>query len=212
MIVLPIPERWRRYAILVEQRADDVPDDSMFLPAELARREAVALSKRRREWTASRQALKMLAVERGAIGQPRDGLIESDGESRPHLRDLATGRSWCVSLSHSRGFAAAAIDHQPIGVDVERVRSLSPSAWHLFLTDSESDAVERAPIEDALLHSWCAKEAAWKAISSIHATLRSVPLRLVQRGVQGLTFEGPALTIETRRISPDIIAALAVSV
>lgn len=211
MIVLPIPERWRRYAILVEQRADDFPDDSMFLPSELALRESVVLPKRRREWTASRKALKMLAVERGAIGEPRDGLIESDGESRPHLRDLTTGRSWCVSLSHSRGFAAAAIDHQPIGVDVERVRPLSTSAAHLFLTEAEGYAIQQATIEDALLHSWCAKEAAWKAISAMHETLRSVPLRLIDRGDQGLKFEGPTLTIETRRISPDLVAALAVT-
>jgi phosphopantetheinyl transferase len=212
MIVLPIPERWRHYAILVEQRAGDVPDDSMFLPAELALRDLVALPRRRREWTVSRTALKILAQQRGAIAEAHDGLIESDAGSRPHLRDLATGRSWCVSLSHSRGFAAAAVDRRPVGVDVEKVRPLSLSAAHLFLTDGERDEIESARIEDALLHSWCAKEAAWKAISSMHETLKSVPLRLIERGAQGLTFEGPALTIETRRISPDLVAALAVTV
>ena len=212
MIVVTLPQPWRRYAILVEHREDDFADEATFLPAELILRESVTLPRRRQEWTASRKALKMLAVQRGVVTDPRDALIESDQESRPHLRDLTTGRSWCISLSHSRGLAAAAIDQRPIGIDVERVRPLSPSAAHLFLTEEESDACAGAPIEDALLHSWCAKEAAWKAISSRHDTLKSVPLQLVAHSDHGLTFGGPALKVETRRLSPEIVTALALSI
>jgi phosphopantetheinyl transferase len=212
MIVLPVPERWRRYAILVEEGTEEVTDDSMFLTEELIVRQTVSLPKRRREWTMSRQALKTLAVARGVLERPHDGLIESDDESRPRLRDMATGRTWCVSLSHSRGFAAGAIDDRPIGVDVESVRQLHSSAAHLFLTDAEEDAITRAPIEDALLHGWCAKEAAWKAVSSMHETLRSVPLQLIASRHDGLVFQGAGLTIETRRVSPALVAALATTV
>jgi phosphopantetheinyl transferase len=209
MIVLPLPHAWKPYALVVEHREDDLLDQTMFRPAELSMREAMTLPKRRREWTASRQALKMLANERGMIADGRDAIIESDRESRPHLREVGSGRSWCASLSHSRGLAAAAIDLRPIGIDVERVRPLSSSAAHLFLTEEEAEACARTPIENALLHAWCAKEAAWKAVSSEHDTLKSVPLRLVAAGEQGLTWEGPALTIETRRLRPEIVAALA---
>jgi phosphopantetheinyl transferase len=209
MIVLPVPERWRRYAILVEEGPNELEDDSMFLPEELIAREAVSLPKRRREWTLSRRALKRLAVTRGVLGQSCHGLIESDSESRPRLRDLTTGRTWYVSLSHSRGFAAAAIDEAPIGVDVERVRQLHSSAAHLFLSDAEEEAITRAPVEEALLHGWCAKEAAWKAVSSMHETLRSVPLHLLEIWDHGLVFQSPRLTVETRRVSPALVAALA---
>jgi phosphopantetheinyl transferase len=211
MIILEIPERWRNRSLVIEQEEIEYSDDSMFLAAELHLRDAMALPKRRREWTASRKALKLLAVGRGVIAEPLDALIESDDASRPRFSNIRTGGTWHVSLSHSRGLAAAAIDRQPIGIDVERVRPLSFSAAHLFLTDSERGEIESARIEHALLHGWCAKEAAWKALSLTHETLKSVPLRMTGVSGRGLTFIGTGLAVETQILGEDVVAAIAIT-
>ena len=119
--------------------------------------------KRRNEWMLSRIAEKTLR-RRGAAG--------------PH-----------VSYAHSGPYGAAAVDGSPVGIDVEVVRAIAPRAAHLFLTREEEEAVSRCDIAHALLHFWSAKEARWKQLGGAIATLKRVPLTLIDYDAKGCRFD-----------------------
>lgn len=169
-----LPDAWRSRACVVY---DIGTPETWFTPAELAIIHLFKSEKRRRERMLSRIAEKTLR-KRGARGQ-------------------------YVSYSHSGAYGAAGIGEHPIGVDVEVVREIAPRAAHLFLTEREEADAQRCPIANALLHFWSAKEAAWKQLGGSLPTLRRVPLRLLDTGEDGLTFD----VVETRRID-DVIVAL----
>jgi phosphopantetheinyl transferase len=203
MTRLVLPERWRACAAVAE-----MPEVSLepFTEEELAVAAGLHPDKRRREWLASRFLAKELASELG-LGACT---IASAG-TRPLL--LAGGRE-CqerLSLSHSGRYAAAAIATVPVGIDIQVPRDVNPRVTHLFLTDEEEAALKRCAIEDALLHFWCSKEAAWKAASDVYATLKQTPLRMIGVLADGLVLEGVGLTVETARLAEDLIGALAYS-
>ena len=80
---------------------------------------------------------------------------------------------------------------------------LDERAAHLFLSDEEAEVMRRCTIEHRALHFWCAKEAAWKQRSSEFATLRQLPLTLVNQREDGLDFDAA-----TTRKHDNLIAAL----
>jgi phosphopantetheinyl transferase len=201
MTRLVLPESWRACAVVAE-----LPDvaPAAFSEEELAVAAALQPEKRRREWLASRFLAKELASELG-LGSCT---IASAG-TRPLL--LAGGNA-CIerlSLSHSGPYAAAAIAAGPIGIDIQVPREVNPRVTHLFLTAEEETALSRCAVEDALLHFWCAKEAAWKAASDVHPTLKQTPLRMVRGSATGVLFEGEGVRVESARLAKDLIAALA---
>lgn len=68
-----------------------------------------------------------------------------------------------ISLSHTVGAAAASFSTAPVGVDVERERSLGARIAKRVLTEREYGAyLEAAAQEDFLLSCWTAKEALLK--------------------------------------------------
>lgn len=174
MKIVELPPSWSGRALIVAGAGDPA---KWFNPGELEAIRAFTREKRRNEWIASRIAEKILR-QRGAAG--------------PH-----------VSFSHSGAYGAAAIDRQPIGIDVERIRQISESAAHLFLTDDEAEAMRRCSIADRMLHFWCAKEAVWKQLGGSVATLKRVPLHFEETLRHGLRFDG----VETYA-GEDFIAAL----
>ena len=108
-----------------------------------------------------------------------------------------------VSYSHSGRYGAAAVDANPIGIDVEVNREIAPRAAHLFLTDEEASVAAACRIENALLHFWCAKEARWKQLGGAIATLKRVPLTLVDYDATGCSFD----TVSTI-VAADAVLAL----
>ena len=136
--------------------------DDWFDESELAVANAFERPKRRREWMLARVALKML------------------------------GPAPFSSLSHSGDYAAAAIGDVPVGVDVQVIRPLSERAAHLVLTDDEREAMERCSIAHRILHFFCAKEAAWKALGGAVPTLKQIPLKLKEETASGLLFDAAA--------------------
>jgi phosphopantetheinyl transferase len=162
----------------------DALDLSAFTAGELAQAERFTLEKRREEWLLSRLAAKQLAVRLGIVADPLVCTIE-----RPYLLAGGEVSHWYVSLSHSAPYAAAAIDQQPIGIDIEMVRPMNDATARLFLSDDEAAAVRRCPVPDAMLHAWCAKEAAWKQRSGEFATMKRLPLRLLESRDDGLQFD-----------------------
>jgi len=147
-----------------------------FTAEELAIVDAFPRQKRREEWMLSRIAEKELR-RRGARGAH-------------------------VSYSHRGAYGAAAIGEAPVGIDVEVVREVRPDSARFFLTGAEAADAQRCAVDRALLHFWCAKEAAWKQRGGALPTLKRVPLRLVSASEQGLRFD----SVETFAIDDVIVA------
>lgn len=108
-----------------------------------------------------------------------------------------------VSFSHSGKYGAAAVDAQPVGIDVEVLRDISESAARHFLNDNEIAAMERCSIPNRMLHFWSAKEAVWKQRGGVVPTLKRLRIRLESENADGLRFD----TVETFAMN-DLIAAL----
>lgn len=132
------------------------------------------LARRREDWMRARIAGKLLA------------------------RELGAAPPW-ISYSHSAPYAGAATT----GIDVQVIRPMSDAAAHLYLTDAEHASAKSCAVDDALLHWWCAKEAAWKQQRGVIPTLKGVALALRDQRGDGLEFE----RVETIRIG-DVIVAL----
>lgn len=190
MNIVDIPGPWRRRAIVIAE--SELVPPSWFAAEELAKAGEYRLPRRRSEFLLSRAAAKLLATELGLVPDPVSCRIDQ--------RRLGTRY---VSLSHSAPYAAAAIDEAPVGIDVQVVRPIDPRAAHLFLTDAEEEMMRRSSIDDALIHFWCAKEAAWKRLGGATETLKRVPLVLERASAEGLRFEN----VETVRIA-DVVVAL----
>ena len=201
MKLIPIP--WRDRALVILQECHPEPAErgegpgephSWFSESELAVIDSFSLPKRRDEWILSRIAAKQLALDRGICTDPRECTIDQRRIGR-----------WHVSLSHSGPYAGAAIDDEPVGIDVQVVRELRESAGHLFMTESEVEAMQACALPHRLLHFWCAKEAAWKQQGGAIPTLKRIPLVLLSATDSGLRFSG----VETVAIG-DLIVALTV--
>ena len=171
--------------------------EEWFTAGELAIANGFKLQKRREEWLRARTAAKELALQRGLVSDARACFI-----GRPRLILDGVESAWFVSLSHSRGWAAAAIDAAPVGIDIEAVRDLDERAVHLYLTDDEAEVMRRCAIGHRALHFWAAKEAAWKQRSSEFETLKQLPLTLVNQREDGLDFD----LATTRRVDDLIVA------
>jgi phosphopantetheinyl transferase len=176
---MSLPDAWRGRAIVI---ADAPLSDDWFTADELQTAASFRLEKRAAEWKLSRIAAKQLAIDLGLCASPRNCIVD-----RPLLRAPAGERH--VSISHSAGYAAAAIDADPIGIDVERVRDLEESSAHLFLSESEEAEMRGSRISHRLIHFWAAKEAAWKRLGGATVTLRRVRLKLEAETASGLRFD-----------------------
>jgi phosphopantetheinyl transferase len=188
-----LPESWQSRALVLR---DVHRPDRWFRADEMAVADAFKLPKRRNEWLLSRVAAKKLAMELGYAHDPLAITIDL-------TRMRAGGRELRVSLSHSGGYGAAAIDVQPVGIDIETPRVVRPQTAHFFLTDLEIAQMHRCRIDNALLHFWSAKEAAWKRLGGDVTTLKKVPLRLIREREDGVDFEN----VETF-VSDAFVAAL----
>lgn len=180
MTRIGLPESWRGRAIVL---GDAVFSDGWFTPRELAESAEFTLEKRRTEWKHARLAVKQFAIELGLCASARDCEMR-----RPRLFVRGVDADRYVSISHSGGFAAAAIDVAPVGIDIERLRDLRESAAHLFLTDEEALIMRDCRIDDRLLHFWSAKEAVWKQHEGETETLKRTPIHFEEETSTGLRF------------------------
>lgn len=158
--------------------------EEWFTAEELAVANAFKLRKRRDEWLRARTAAKELALHRRLVRDPRMCLV-----GRPRLILDGEESPWFVSLSHSKGWGAAIIGREPVGIDIEMVRDFDERAVHLYLSDDETEVMRLCTIDHRALHFWCAKEAAWKQRSSEFETMRQLPLKLLGPREDGLLFD-----------------------
>lgn len=177
---VPLPVAWRDRALVI---GDVMFWGHWFSPHEAAISEAFRLQKRRTEWKHGRIAAKQLALDLRLGASPRDCVVEGrrliiGGAESPHY----------VSISHSGGYAGAAIDAGPVGIDVERLREINEAAVHLFLAGEEAEEMRGCRLAHRMLHFWAAKEAAWKQRGGETETLKRVPLKLEAETPAGLRF------------------------
>ena len=96
----------------------------------------------------------------------------------------------CFNLSHCKEAAICAISDQPIGVDVESVRSFNESLVRYTMNEDEIQQIESA--EDravAFIRLWTMKEAALKLIGT--GISNDVKQVLCQEGLKFETFIDP---------------------
>lgn len=111
-------------------------------------------SRRRREILAVRCLLK--SMKKGV-----EQRVEYDEEGAPRL----AGQRECISISHTDGFVAVALDDSPCGIDIERRGQRVQRVVTHFLTDDELALLTGMPDSDLALHlAWSAKEAAYKVL------------------------------------------------
>jgi phosphopantetheinyl transferase len=183
--------------ILVLQREGGEELEAFFSPAELVKAAGFRLQKRRDEWLLGRLAAKRLAARHEPRVDPRDVTVR-----RGLLTIAGEVTDWRVSLSHSGDYAGAIIAREPVGLDVQVVRSVPERMTHLFLTEKETQMMLGCRLSERVLHFWCAKEAAWKQRSAEFATLKQLPLTLLEASDDALRFD----TVQTRRLGDVIVA------
>ena len=190
-----LPEPWRGRALVI---GDAIFSDGWFSDAEIAESQKFRLQKRRTEWKHSRLAVKQLAIDLGLCGSARDCVFD-----RPRLLVRGADAQRFVSIAHSGGYAAAAIDVAPVGIDVEALRDLREATAHLFLSDDETADMRNAGVRSRMLHFWAAKEAVWKKHQGATETLKRTPVKLEAETASGLRF----LEVETFATG-DLVVAL----
>jgi phosphopantetheinyl transferase len=138
--------------------APDVADQdvaALFSPRELEARRSGAGA---RGWLLGRLAAKAAAGRRLRLSP-----------AEVEIRSESTGRPWSfppgfLSLSPTRGAAAAVAAGRPVGVDLEPwSRPLSDRAWTWSFTPGERRLAETGGPFPTRLALWCAKEAAAKS-------------------------------------------------
>ncbi|MDR2934514.1 MAG: 4'-phosphopantetheinyl transferase superfamily protein [Candidatus Adiutrix sp.] len=132
---------------------------ALFSPGELSARRGGAGA---RGWLLGRLAAKAAAGRRWRLS-PAEVEIKSGPAGRP-WSFRASAPAGFISLSHTRGAAAAVAADRPVGVDLEPwSRPLSDRAWTWSFAPGERRLAESGGSFPARLALWCAKEAAAKS-------------------------------------------------
>lgn len=207
MRFLETPAAWSEIVRIVAE-ADEREVAELLDAEELGEIASLRAAQRQGERAASRVAAKSIAIERGFVDRPsRIRFTKSD--ARPVVFVDGAERSLFVSFSHTAGIGAAALHDAPVGIDLEHERVIDPRATKFYLRADELELASSSSVANALLHWWCAKEAAFK-MAADSPTLLHVPLALESEHASGLVLRGPrGSRIETVRLSSSLVAALA---
>ncbi len=115
----------------------------------------IANEERRTQHLAVRLLFKLMMPE-ADLSQ----LVMADN-GKPYL----LGLPFHFSFSHCKGYAACAVDDQPIGIDIEMIHPRISKVAHKFLNDSEKAMIAALDEKDQLnqlAFLWAAKEAMYK--------------------------------------------------
>lgn len=108
--------------------------------------------KRRLEWLAVRQLLKIILVD-----TPFEVIYDEFG--KPKLDDS----SQHISISHSREYVAVIASKEKIvGIDIEKTEPRIHSIAHKFINEQELLFLGDEPSTDQLILIWCMKETLFK--------------------------------------------------
>ena len=115
----------------------------------------IANEERRTQHLAVRLLFKLMMPE-ADLSQ----LVMADN-GKPYL----IGLPFHFSFSHCKGYAACAVDEQPIGIDIEIIHPRIAKVAHKFLNDQEKAMIASLDEKDQLnqlAFLWAAKEAMYK--------------------------------------------------
>src|SRR5262249_29993010 len=128
-------------------------------------------AKKERERAAGRLAAKRALSRLTGFDPERFEIVRSEREEdrgKPEvLLDGARALDLFISISHTRGLAAAVAAREEIGVDLERVEHREPSFEDLIATPIEKASFEKLTGTDrdrAVTLLWCTKEALGKRL------------------------------------------------
>lgn len=85
---------------------------------------------------------------------------------KPYMTNLP----FHFSFSHCKGYAACAVDDQPIGIDIEIIHPRIAKVAHKFLNDQEKAMIAALEAQDQLQQMaflWAAKEAMYKQFEQL---------------------------------------------
>jgi phosphopantetheinyl transferase len=115
----------------------------------------IANEERRTQHLAVRLLFKLMMPE-ADLSQ----LVMADN-GKPYL----IGLPFHFSFSHCKGYAACAVDDQPVGIDIEIIHPRIAKVAHKFLNDSEKAMIAGLDEQEQLIQMaflWAAKEAMYK--------------------------------------------------
>lgn len=119
--------------------------------------------KRKMEWFAGRVAAKRALLRHYNLSDSSSLEILREAGGAPICQQI---EECCISITHSEGFAIAAVSNQAIGIDLERIEKRPSSFVRTFFSQDEQDFLLR--IRDRKeLHCnliWTAKEAVSKVV------------------------------------------------
>jgi len=126
--------------------------------------------------------------------------IETDENGKPFLKDS----NLFISISHSYDLVACAVSEKPIGIDIEKIRSVSRKLIEYVCTDKEREfvlssknALGKDTVEGKAAKRffavWTAKEAFFKTGNSGEKNIRSIDTLSLKK--QEFIIDGYYITI-----------------
>jgi len=174
------------------------PSDEFLSEREGAFLQTLKLSKRRNEWLGGRFALKTLVSTAQQVPLKQVEVLPQKENGKPLLYVSGSENPLPFSITHSHGFAVAAIAPQErfIGIDLEKVAKRIDAWKESFFHPSELTASG----DDFLTALWTQKEAAVKLLGTGLA-VNSFDVRCVNGEV---SFYGRALAVYRQLGCPQI--------
>ena len=192
------------------------PVAEVLCQAERAFYNGLKVPKRKAEWLGGRLALKRLLAAYTGGNLTDFTVLARGGVGKPTITVGGKTLQISFSLSHSNGYAVAAIapGHKYIGIDLEKIAPRI-SAWK----NDFFDPAELTRMDDEFLTTlWTQKEAVVKLLEA-GLTVNTQEVRLVGGTPQfsGRALEmykslgSPQITLETRPLLPGFCFSLAVA-
>jgi len=132
-----------------------IQEPAAFFETDVQLAVPIANEERRTQHLAVRLLFKLMMPE-ADLSQ----LVMADN-GKPYL----IGLPFHFSFSHCKGYAACAVDDQPIGIDIEIIHPRIAKVAHKFLNDQEKAMIASLDEKDQLnqlAFLWAAKEAMYK--------------------------------------------------
>ncbi len=186
------------YQLKVVDLSSLPPADGILSERERAFYQTLRFPKRRTEWLGGRFALKQLAAEAWGLTDLRQAEVLPHESGKPVLLVGGEPCNLAFSITHSRGFAAAAVSatYEFLGIDLEKTEHRIDAWANDFFHPSEL-----AARDDAFLTGlWTQKEALVKLLGT-GLSLSSYDVRCVDGKPQ---FFGPALDVYNKLGAPEI--------
>ena len=193
------------------------PAQAVLSTRETAFYERLKIPKRRTEWFGGRLALKKLLSKQTGLAFTALDILAPDGVGKPSVTAGGTPVLIPFSITHSNGFAVAAIapDAKYIGIDLEQITPRIGAWQQDFFHPSELTETTDA----FLTRLWTQKEALVKLLGS-GLTINSFDVRVVGEKPQFLgraleIYRGvgaPDITLESPSLLPGFCFSIAVGV